>query len=465
MAVNLQQPKQWQWRSRRWVANVRQIWQAIGQPQPVSIEYRQWRDRLIRQRFWLGLGLAVVYLIIQGSAIYYELFVNPTELLKNLELRKVSGMLGAFQQMFVASRLAIALLLGLLILYRNSAWGRRYPQVLVVLFPWAISFLPGMLLGVAFRIPYSPDIVMFLAQAAIAPVYWRLHFVAQIVPIGVYFLIYPLIGLGTFADRSIYSFSYSVEIILICIICEVGVYLFEQSKQAELAANRRLQLCIHTVTHDLRTPVMGSLMLLQSMQQSTPVDQPIVISQMEMSQLIHGSDRLLGLMNTLLDSQVLTQSELVLQRQSVELGSIVATIVQDFQPTLTKKNIQFDVVIPADLPPIDVDVQQIWRVLCNLISNAINHNPPGLQLELEAQVMSRSLLKIIVQDNGVGIPLSQQATLFEPYTRSAQSQYQPGLGLGLYICRQIIQAHGGMIGLEPTARGTAIGLTIPLNPP
>jgi signal transduction histidine kinase len=466
MAVNLQQPKQW--RNLRWDANLRQIWQAIVQPQPVSIEYRQWRDRLIRQRFWLAVGLAVVYTIIQGSAVYYELFVNPTELLKNLELRKVGGMLGAFQQLFVASRWAIAGLLGCLILYRNSAWGRQYPQVLVVLFPWAISFLPGMLLGAVFRIPYSPDIVMFLAQAAIAPVYWRLHFVAQIVPIGVYFLIYPLIGLGTFADRSIYSFSYSVEIILICIICEVGVYLFEQSKQAELAANRRLQLCIHTVTHDLRTPVMGSLMLLQSMQQSTPADQPIVISQTEMSQLIHGSDRLLGLMNTLLDSQVLVQSELVLQRQSVELEAIVAMILQDFQPTLMKKNIQFDVVIPADLPPIDVDVQQIWRVLCNLISNAINHNPPGLQLTLEAQVMSRSMLKIIVQDNGVGIPLSQQATLFEPYTRSAQSQYQPGLGLGLYICRQIIQAHGGTIGLEPTARGTAIEFTlpmIPLNPP
>jgi signal transduction histidine kinase len=281
------------------------------------------------------------------------------------------------------------------------------------------------------------------------------------VPIGVYFLIYPLIGLGTFAGRSIYSFSYGVEIVLICVICEVGVYLYEQSKQAELEANRRLQLCIHSVTHDLRTPVMGSLMLLQSMQQSTPADQPIAISHAEMTQLIHGNDRLLGLMNTLLDNQMLSQSELVLQRQPAELSAIVATIVQDFHSAFTKKNVQFTDRLPTDLPTLDIDVQQIWRVLGNLIGNAINHNPPGLDLILEAQVVNRSWVKIIVCDNGVGISPSQQATLFEPYTRSIQAQYQPGLGLGLYICRQIIQAHGGTISLELVDRGTAIGFTLP----
>jgi signal transduction histidine kinase len=264
--------------------------------------------------------------------------------------------------------------------------------------------------------------------------------------------------MGTFAGRSTYTFSFSVEVILICIICEVGVYLYEQSKQAELEANRRLQLCIHTVTHDLRTPVMGSLMLLQSMQQSTPADQPIMISQAEITQLIQGSDRLLGLMNTLLDSQVLAQSELVLHRQPADLKPILATILRDFQPLFVKKNVEFDDLIPADLPSLDIDVQQIWRVLCNLIGNAINHNPPGVKLTLEAKTINRSMLKIIVQDDGVGIPLTQQTTIFEPYTRS--SQYQPGLGLGLYICRQIIQAHGGTIGFEPSDRGTRIWFTL-----
>jgi signal transduction histidine kinase len=433
---------------------------AIVHPQPPAIEYRQWRDRLIRQRFWLAVGLAVAYILIQGSAFYYELFINPTELLKSLELQQMTHLLEPLRHLFMASRITTVGLLGGVILFCNSAWGRKYPQLLIVLFPWAISFVPGMLMGAFHRIPYQPDIIMFMAQVAIAPVYWRWHFVAQIVPIGFYFLIYPLIGLGIFAGRSIYAFSFTVELMLICVICEVGVYLYEQSKQAELEANRRLQLCIHTVTHDLRTPVMGSLMLLQSIQQSTPADASIVLSPMELSQLIQGGDRLLGLMNTLLDQQVLSQSELVLHRQSVDLSVIVATILQDFQPTLAKKTIQLRDQIPRDLPPIDADVQQIWRVLCNLISNAIHHNPPGIQLTLSANLMGRSMVKVIVQDDGVGIPLAQQATIFEAYTRS--SQYQPGLGLGLYICRQIIEAHGGTIGFEPSDHGTTIGFTLPL---
>jgi signal transduction histidine kinase len=446
-------------RMRLMLPRGQELWRAMITPPKPSPDYRQWRDRLIRQRFWLAIGLAVAYMLIQGSAVYYELFVNPTELLKNLELQKIGYMIGPFQQMFVMSRLTIVGLLGFVILFRNSAWGRNHPQWLIVLFPWAISFVPGMLLGVVYQIPYSPDIVMFLAQVTIAPIYWRWHLVAQIVPIIVYFLVYPLIGLGTFAGRSIYSFSFGVEIILICIICEVGVYLYEQSKQAELEANRRLQLCIHTVTHDLRTPVMGSLMLLQSMQQSTPADQPIVMSQLEISQLIQGGDRLLGLMNTLLDQQVLSQSELALNRQSADLNATVATILQDFQPTLAKNDIQLSNQIPDDLPSLDVDIQQIWRVLCNLISNAIHHNPPGIQLSLEAAVVSRSMVKVIVRDDGIGISATQQATIFEAYTRS--SQYQPGLGLGLYICRQIIQAHGGEIGFEVADRGTAIAFTLP----
>jgi signal transduction histidine kinase len=456
--------KHWPKRFEPALRIIRQGWQTIVHPQPPAIEYRQWRDRLIRQRFWLAVGLAVAYMVIQGSAVYYEFFINPEELLKNLALRKLTHLLEPLRQLFVVSRLTIAGLLGLLILFRNSTWGRKYPQLLIILFPWAISFVPGMILGAVFRIPYSPDIVMFLAQAAIAPIYWRLHLVAQMVPIGFYFIVYPLIGLGTFADRSIYSFSYSTEVVLICLICEVGVYLYEQSKQAELEANRRLQLCIHTVTHDLRTPVMGSLMLLQSIQHSTPADRAIELSQTEMAQLIHGNDRLLGLMNTLLDHQVLSQAEIVLHREAMNLGEIVATILQDFQPAIVKQNVRIDNRITADLPLLNADLQQVWRVLGNLIGNAINHNSPGLQLTLKAHVMDgrRSTLKVIIQDNGVGIPASQQATIFEPYTRSAQAQYQPGLGLGLYICRQIIQAHGGTIGLEAVEQGTAIGFTLPI---
>jgi signal transduction histidine kinase len=475
----LQHPwlRQWSKWIRPSLTAVRKTWRTIIHPHPVSLEYRKWRDRLIWQRLWLGITLATAFVSIQGIAFFYEMFINPEDFLKYLEVHKRTHLLELYHQEFFLRHGLIIGLLGLLILFCNNAWVRKHPALLLVSFPWVFSFIPEMVLGAFLRIPYDPSIIMFMGQAAILPIYWRLHLVAQIVPLAFFFIVYPLIGLGTFGGHSIYSSSNTVQLILVCIICEVSVYLYEQSKQSELEANRRLKLCIHAITHDLRTPVMGSLMLLESIQQITPEGQPVQIRQDEMSHLVQGYDRLLGLMNTLLDNQALSQSELILKTEPSDLSTIATTILQDFQPTLIKKQVRLDNRIRPDLPAIDVDTQQIWRVLCNLIGNAINHNPPGLHLTLDAAIADKTvgrfsyrdgtrslpMLKVSVQDNGVGISPAQQETIFEPYTRAQQSQYQPGLGLGLYICRQVVLAHGGEIGLEVLRQGTSFWFTLPIH--
>jgi signal transduction histidine kinase len=441
---------------------------AIAQPQPVSLEYRQWRDRLIRKRFWLGIILAAIYNSIQGLAGFYEVFINPEQLLGDLNLLGLTNLLEAIRQNFIWHKIALIGSFGFLISIWKITWVRKHPEVMLVLIPWAIAFIPEIVLGALFGIPRSPSIIMFMAQVVIVPIHWRLHLLAQIVPIVFYFVIYPLIGLATLGGRSIYSFSDTVQIILVCIVCEVGVYLYEKSKQSELEANRRLQLCIYSITHDLRTPVMGSLMLLESIHESTPVDRPIEISQSEMAQLIHGNNRLLSLMNALLDPQALSGEELVLNRQPTNISAIATTILQDFHRDLIKKNVRLDNRIRSDLPLVDVDARQIGRVFYNLIGNAIAHNPPGIDLTLDAvrvnlkkRGRSQPMLKAIVRDNGIGIELAQQETIFEPYTRGKQTQYLPGLGLGLYICRQVVLAHGGEIGLESGDRKTVFWFTLP----
>jgi signal transduction histidine kinase len=442
--------------------NAKKLWQRIFGPQPVSLEYRQWRERLIRKRFWLVIGLAVTFMIFAGLAEFYEFFINPEALIKELERNRVGGLLGAIRQKFFLHKITLLSLLGCLILAWKSQWGRQHPRIMFVLIPWAIAFIPEMVLGAFVGLPSYPSTIMFMGQAVIAPAFWRLHLLAQIVPISFYFLVYPLLGLTKFGEHSIYSFSYTVEIVLVCVICEVGVYLYEQSKQAELEANRRLQLCIHSITHDLRTPVMGSLMLLESIRQNTPQDKPIEVSQFEMGQLIQGNDRLLGLMDSLLVPQAFSQTDLLLDCQPTQLCKIVITILQDLHPSLVKQNIRVENRITPDLPLVNLDPWQLGRVFDNLISNAISHNPPGIRLTLDA-VKSQSMLKVIVQDNGVGIPASQQELIFEPYSRSEKTRYLPGLGLGLHICRQIIQAHGGKIGVKSSGQGTIFWFTLPLS--
>jgi signal transduction histidine kinase len=450
--------------------NRQQMWKKILQPQPLPLEYRQWSNRLIRKRFWLSIGLAVTYLSISGLADFYEIFINSEQLLRTLKRNNLIDLLETVHLNFILHKVTFIALVALSILIWRSVWGRKHPAIVLILLPWAIAFIPEMVLGAFLGIPRGPSTIMFMAQAVIAPIYWQLHLVAQIIPIAFYFFVYPLIGLATFGGRSIYSFSDTAEIILVCIICEVGVYLYEQSKQSELKANRRLQLCIHSITHDLRTPVMGSLMLLKSIHQSTPVNRSSEISSVEMAQLIRGGERLLGLMNVLLDTQALSETELILYRQPTNLSAIVTTILQDLHPDIIKQNILLDNRICSNLPLVDIDIQQIGRVFHNLIGNAMGHNPPGITIVLDAIEINHKktgrllpMLKVMIEDNGVGIAPNRQETIFEPYTRGQHTQYQPGLGLGLYICRQVVLAHGGEIGLESLDRKTIFWFVLPLS--
>lgn len=205
---------------------------------------------------------------------------------------------------------------------------------------------------------------------------------------------------------------------------------------------------------------MGSLMLLKAISQASSGDQPIEISRTEMSQLVQGSERLLGLMNSLLAPQASSARELVVRRQAASLSDIVDDALEGFQDDFAKHHIQVDNRVRKDLPLLYVDIQQTLRVFRNLIDNAISYNPSGISLTLDAAEL-HSLVKIAVRDNGIGISPAQRKVIFEPYTRGRQTQYLPGQGLGLYICRQVVLAHGGTIGVERLDRGTTFWFTLP----
>jgi len=136
--------------------------------------------------------------------------------------------------------------------------------------------------------------------------------------------------------------------------------------------------------------------------------------------------------------------------------------LSDLEPLITKSQVVLTNRIQADLPPVDVDPAQLLRVLCHLITNALKHNPPGICLMLNATVEG-GMIRCTVQDNGVGMTARQCRHLFELYTRGHRARYVPGLGLGLYLCRQIIHAHGGRIGVTSTpGAGATFWFTVPL---
>ena len=114
----------------------------------------------------------------------------------------------------------------------------------------------------------------------------------------------------------------------------------------------------------------------------------------------------------------------------------------------------------------------VRRVYENLIANALEYNQPGLHLTLEVednynrdsyqqQIVAHRWIYCVVSDNGIGIPPGQSSHIFDLYTRAASNKQSLNVGLGLYICRQIIKAHGGEIGVDSSSTGSSFWFTLP----
>ncbi|MEH2248457.1 PAS domain-containing sensor histidine kinase [Nostoc sp.] len=230
-----------------------------------------------------------------------------------------------------------------------------------------------------------------------------------------------------------------------------------QRKQTE----EELRVFFHAVSHDLRNPVLGSLMVLKNLL-ARPEDN-ISISRSILERMIQSSDRQLNLINSLMEAHVSEMQGVVLQRQAVQLLAVVEAAIADLEPLLEQNQAKLTNLVSADLPLVNADPTQLWRVFSNLIVNALKHNPPGLLLTINA-TRKDDKIYCTVSDNGVGISQQQSARLFDLYFRGASIRNSVSLGLGLYLCKQIINAHGGEIGVNSTLdAGATFWFTLPIS--
>jgi signal transduction histidine kinase len=224
-------------------------------------------------------------------------------------------------------------------------------------------------------------------------------------------------------------------------------------------AEESLRLYIHALTHDLRNPVTGMSTLLQTMLNRAAANNlaQIQIPTAVLSRMQAGCDRQLKMISTLIETQAVKVWGVSLACQCFDIGVMLHEIVEDWQPQIDKKRVSVVIQLAPDLPLVEGDRTQLWRVFENLIDNALKYNPPGITLTLAINLHSPDLeltgpggpvIHCTVQDNGVGISAEQTNSLFELYQRGASSSPSQGLGLGLYICKCIVTAHGGTIGVN-----------------
>jgi signal transduction histidine kinase len=188
----------------------------------------------------------------------------------------------------------------------------------------------------------------------------------------------------------------------------------------------------------------------------------ITISRSILERMIKSSDRQLNLINSLLEAHVSEVEGVVLQLQPVQLHTVVEAAIADLEPMLAENQATLTNLVTADLPLINADPTQLWRVFSNLIANAIKHNPPGLLLTINA-ILKGEMIYCTVSDNGVGISQQQSERFFDLYYRGTNTRNSVSLGLGLYLCKQIIHAHGGEIGVNSElSEGATFWFTLPL---
>ncbi|MEP0859351.1 PAS domain-containing protein [Trichocoleus sp. DQ-U1] len=235
-----------------------------------------------------------------------------------------------------------------------------------------------------------------------------------------------------------------------------------QQVVAELQEMNQLKdVVLHTVSHELRTSVIGTVMVLKNL-----LNQPaekITLSRSIVERMIQGNERQLGMINSLLETHSSEEEGIILHCEPIQIKTLFAKILQGLEPTLSQNQATLTNLVSADLPLVMVDPAQLQRVLENLFNHILKHNPPKLSLHLSTTVESQRL-RCTVQDNGIGMSQQECDRLFDLYIRDPRSSCSTGTGLKLYLCKQIITAHGGEIGANSSpGLGTTLWFTLPLN--
>jgi two-component system sensor histidine kinase KdpD len=208
-----------------------------------------------------------------------------------------------------------------------------------------------------------------------------------------------------------------------------------------MESERLRNALLAAISHDVRTPLTALIGLAESLRQSGPA-----LSQAQAETAIHIAEQarsLAHLVNNLLDMARLQSGSVNLRLEWQSLEEVVGSAVRSAASQLAGRPVQ--VQLPADLPLVEFDAVLIERVLVNLLENAAKYGAPPIEVAARAEP---DTLVVSVRDHGPGLPAAvrgKEEVLFEKFTRGETESAMPGVGLGLAICKAVIDAHRGRI--------------------
>ena len=231
----------------------------------------------------------------------------------------------------------------------------------------------------------------------------------------------------------------------------------EEETRVHMQTEQMRSSLLSAMSHDLRTPlasITGAASTLRSQNDRLPLE----TKQELLESISDEADRLSRLVGNLLDMTRLESGGVELRRDLYPLEEIVGTVLQRMEPQLEGRTVTTD--LANNLPMVFVDDVLLGQVLWNLLENAAKYTPPGTPLELAAFESGGAIL-IEVRDRGPGIAPGEEERIFEKFYRGKSDNVR-GAGLGLPICRAIVQAHRGTIqALARDGGGTTFRISLP----
>jgi signal transduction histidine kinase len=229
--------------------------------------------------------------------------------------------------------------------------------------------------------------------------------------------------------------------------------LAEREHQRDRAERARRDL-IAAVSHDLRTPLTSLQLVAQA------VDDGVVDPAWLESMSVHVRS-MSALVDDLFELTRLEAGDIQWSMERVRLDELVREAVEAMRGHAESKGVAVEARVPADLAPAQANPEKVQRVLLNLIQNAIRHPPTDGSVTVAAGADGDGVVEVEVADTGPGIGADERERVFEPFFRGDASRTSAGSGLGLSICRAIVEIHGGRIWLADSTGGTRVRFTLP----
>ena len=237
-------------------------------------------------------------------------------------------------------------------------------------------------------------------------------------------------------------------------------YQLEQQNLAIQEANRLKTEFVSMVSHELRTPLTS----IQGYAELLLEDQRIAEEQRETLTIVKkNSDRLLGLVNDLLDLSRMEAGKLDLHRANLDLARLIPQVAGSLRPLIDAKRQRLKLDLSEALPAVWADQDRVTQILTNLISNAHKYTLAEGNITVAAR-RDDGFVRVDVSDTGIGLSPEDQAQLFTKFFRAHERSPQAGggTGLGLVICRLLVELHGGRITVSSApGQGSTFSFSLP----